>query len=432
MTKNRLPSFRQRATIAFGIYAFAVLLVVLAIGHSFNERVEESVWQTMLEIELEQLDNLRKLGAQAQLGARVHTYIQPVAGPVTIAIPDAIVRLRPGFHDDVKLNDKIWAVLVQDDAEGRIYQAFDITQMEAQEERFMLWGLSGLALILLLLTVLAYYLAGKLSAPLRALARDISAREPALVNAQARPGVHPPAGDLETARIAAALDDYLARIQGFLKREQEFLAAVSHELRTPISVIHGANEVLSQYPDLPGHLRLPLARINRASLDANATLTALLFLAREETASSHFDEDFRIDDCIRELVRDLSPLLKNQQQIQIMALEAVTINAPARLAGIALGNILRNAIQHSQSGTITIHLRDSVFTVSDQGPGLPDAAIAQLLSLTPLPEKTLEGYGLYLVQRIALRLGWRIRLRSDEQTGSSIAVHFRDTNVQAQ
>ena len=421
MIKLPLPSFRKRATVAFAIYSFAVVLVVIAIGQSFNERVEESIWNTMLKIEVDQLETLRQLGPNATPGKRVHTYVQPVEGPPLLAIPAEISRLRVGFHDDVEIDDRIWAVLVQSDSLGKVYLGFDITELEADEEAFQNWGLIGIAVMLVLLTGLGYFIAGRVSDPVLALAREVAGRDP---DNRAPITVH--RSDLETTQIAAAIDGYLSRIDGLLRREKEFLAAVSHELRTPISVISGANDILSGHSELPDHIRRPLDRIMRAANDANTTLTALLFLAREDEKKSIEYEVCRVDKLIPNLVSDHEHLLNDRQTIRFGDLDATQVHAPARLVSIALGNVLRNAIQHGQAGPIDISLRGGIFTVTDVGPGMPEAIITQLAAQQQQPMKTVAGYGLYIVQRIAIRLGWQLQIESEQGKRTMVSLVLRE------
>lgn len=422
MIKLPLPSFRSRATIAFAIYAFSVVLVVVVIGHGFNERVEESVWNTMLQIEIEQLEALRQLGPDANPTKRVRTYVQPLEGKPLIPIPPEILRLRPGFHDDVLLDDRVWAVLVQEDSQGKVFLAFDITQLEADEEKFQNLGLMGIAVMLALLTALGYVIAGRVTAPVLALAREVAARnpdEPPLLSARKR-------SDLETAQIAAAIDSYLSRIDALLRREKEFLAAVSHELRTPIAVISGANDILKGYEGLPENVRRPLERIGRAANDASATLTVLLFLAREDEKKSIEFESCRVDKLISNLVSDHEHLLNERQQIRLGELESTKIHAPPRLVSIALGNVLRNAIQHGQAGPIDIRLQGGTFTVTDVGPGIPEDTISQLTAQQQHPIKTVAGYGLYIVQRIATRLGWQLNIKSEKGKFTSVSLLLRE------
>jgi signal transduction histidine kinase len=54
----------------------------------------------------------------------------------------------------------------------------------------------------------------------------------------------------EVGELAAALDDYAARMTALVKRDREFNADVSHELRTPLAVIRGAVETDAGQPDL--------------------------------------------------------------------------------------------------------------------------------------------------------------------------------------
>lgn len=103
------------------------------------------------------------------------------------------------------------------------------------------------------------------------------------------------------------------------------------------------------------------------------------------------------------------------------------IRLPRVPAQRVFGNLVDNAVRHHDrdGGTITIALgetdRDHVFTVSDDGPGIPekytDKAFAIFQTLRPRDESEGSGMGLALVRKTLAALGGNIQLAPAAEDG---------------
>jgi signal transduction histidine kinase len=96
------------------------------------------------------------------------------------------------------------------------------------------------------------------------------------------------------------------------------------------------------------------------------------------------------------------------------------------MAYIALGNLVRNAIQHSYAGDVEIALRDRVFSVTDHGPGMSAEEIgrAYAAGVRRATAGRQGGLGLYIIQRICARFGWRLEFDSAPGRGTTARLDF--------
>src|SRR5690606_16427342 len=162
----------------------------------------------------------------------------------------------------------------------------------------------------------------------------------------------------EINRIARAFDVYLERLDQFVERERSFTAAASHELRTPLSVMLGALDVLDAQALTPASQRAA-ARLRRACDEMRAFIEATLLLAREESSTIQDPAPTRLKAVLHGLLEDMQPQLQERRiQVSVEVAEDFVLDQPASLLQILLGNLLRNAIEHTHDGRIDVQLED--------------------------------------------------------------------------
>jgi signal transduction histidine kinase len=97
---------------------------------------------------------------------------------------------------------------------------------------------------------------------------------------------------------------------------------------------------------------------------------------------------------------------------------------PPSVVTIVIGNLLRNAIAHTERGTILIRLRDRTVSIQDSGKGIPAEALAQEFDRHFSTDSGGSGIGLYLVKTICDRYGWKVDLRSTLGKGTTVVLSF--------
>ena len=102
----------------------------------------------------------------------------------------------------------------------------------------------------------------------------------------------------------------------------------------------------------------------------------------------------------------------------------------AAILDVVVGNLLRNAIFHSESTEVEVELGAHSLTVRDFGRGIPTEMQSRMfdrhVSAGGDPARDL-GIGLALVNRICAHFRWELSMDSTPGKGTAIAVDFGDS-----
>ncbi len=338
-------------------------------------------------------------------------------------IPAAIKSLPPGIHN-VDVGGVDYRALVADRKGTRYFMLFDTENQHRRETQFFRF----LAIFALFMTVSSaaggFLLAIRVTAPVTRLAEEVSQAEPGDRNLS----LSKLARNDEVGELARTFDRYLRRLQEFVEREGYFTADVSHELRTPLAIILGSVEVMEQDETLPARQRERIARIKRAVQDMIELTNALLLMAREHVASAE-EQPCHVGEVVRSCVDKHQHLIGDRQirmEAQLAAEPNLMVERP--LLEIVIGNLIRNALFHTEAGTVSVRLEDERLIVSDTGAGMhPDELAHALERYYKGSSSAGSGVGLSLVKRICDRYGWRITLDSEPGRGTTAEIAFSAT-----
>lgn len=353
-----------------------------------------------------------------------HAANLPVEMPTGLSFyqGDAIPRSLRGFPQGVSeiyVDGNELHILAGKDANGD-YVVVDRTS-EYDKIESVVYSMIGAGLLgfLVLSFFTGRYVARRIVAPIIALSHavrsgDTQTELPLLANEDEM-------GDL--ARSFAARTDELKR---FLDRERFFTGDVSHELRTPLTVIIGAAEIISAQAQEQPVLHAAAERILRTATEAADCVTVLLLLAR---APELIDAPETV---MSEMVQE-----EMERSRHLVAHKAVTLDyvvdadfsvlARRELLAAAIGNLIRNACQYTNKGSVVVTVNRSSVTVEDTGPGMPQAVRARLLN-EPLPPDQAgsagSGLGLALVTRICEYLGASLHVEQRTHGGTRFIIVF--------
>jgi heavy metal sensor kinase len=248
-------------------------------------------------------------------------------------------------------------------------------RMQAQLREILVVLVLGLPVVVGLAGVGGYVLARRALLPIDQLGAE--ARRITAERLHERLSV-PNAQD-EIGRLAAVVNDTLARLESSFDQLRRFTADASHELRTPLSVIRGIGEMglretrtPAEYKDAIGSMLEEVDRLTRL-------VDTLLRLSRGDAATVRLTrEAVDLGQLARDVVSSLGILAEERQQkVDLDVGENVQVSADRLVLRDAITNVIDNAIKYSPKGsTIQVRVgangRDATVAIADQGPGIAE------------------------------------------------------------
>lgn len=423
--KRRLTQRILRWLLA---YAVAVSALVAAGGYIIHERVERLAWDSVLRAELGdfQQDRLASPGYRWRDTETLRLF----GAPGTPALPSALAALPGGLHDDQTVNG-VHSVVLRANLDGTpVAMALDLSGFDSAEGAITAAVAGGTVVLILLLGLGVMWRLGREVAPLSELARQVGQLEP---GEQTQHVALSPRAGIELSVIAAAFNGFLDRTQAYVQRERAFIATTSHELRTPVAVIGGAADLLLAQPDLLPTARMQAARIARMAAEVEQLISLLLMLARDPARLASISEAIALEQLLPQIVEDHRHLLGAKAlALQLEPPQRCEIQAPPGVVQAALGNLLRNAIEHSDSGEIRVRLMpDATVVIEDPGHGMTPEQVSEIYGRLARGDGTADsvgsgiGIGIDLLSRLCDHFGWRLQFDSTPDSGTTTTLRFR-------
>ena len=404
--------------MAFGLLAAAALSLQ---SYRSQALIEHRIWRNILESVASTYAEQRALNPDVTLprtGILRSWYVQDHAP--TPGMPAFLAPLAPGYYSSEGWSgmevEVAFHALITPIGTGKLITFLDIDELESQQNRdAMLTGLWGIAFLALIAAVIGW-LHTNLVRPVRDLAERMQAIDPG-IKGQRLPTAY---RQQEIQIIARASNSHLERVEKFIERERSLLDQASHEFRTPISVIAGAVDIL-RMQELPAIAQPALERIRSTVESFSEIMVALLYLARETPHSAVPQEITAIHMLLPKLMADHEYLLQDKPvRFRAVDLEPTVIEAPEAMVRIAVGNLIRNAIENTSEGCIEVSIGNGVVTISDSGTGFDPVEAARRYrdSLRAAVPVRGQGLGMFLISRICDRFGWQFSIETLPASGT--------------
>lgn len=421
----RNPSGRRslRRRIILGLISYLIILTLALLANDFvvNERAEELVWNGLLNSEMNYLIDRRNKSAD---------YEWPDTDTIAIFELDAnnkrhapLLGLKPGLYDEFIFEDKMRVMLIRAVNGRSVALLLDIDNLEKTEHIAENRIFIAAGIVSVILCLLIAWASGWLVKPLKDVAQQIQKLSPDKKNQTI---ILPKNSSVELEIIADAMNTYISRNELFLEREREFINMASHELRTPLSVIDGVVKLSLDDTDIPEKTRNRLFRIQDSISNVNEMIMLLLVLAKDPERIKESNELIFLDQVLIEIIKDHTFLadMKNVS-ITLQEMQKIELLAPLQMVKCTLGNLLRNAIEHSHGGDILIKLdKDSTVTIENRNDQLSLQEISELYGrLARKSSRTGSGLGLDLISRLCTHCNWELTFTPDADT-ITFAVKF--------
>lgn len=438
----RRPSLRRRLLWLVGmpvitLWLVAGLWLVQRTAHESREMFDRELQRTaasVLAIVMVMPDGAVKIRAakshQHKKYQRPEIVVRDRAGRLLLdasMLPAALAGADEPQFRTVRQKGESWRVYQRWDRGHRYWiqvaaPLHDRQQLLAADVGALLLPLAGLLLLLPLAIWLG--LRGGL-APLRRVSRAIAA-QPAQTPILTRDDVP---GEL--LQLTRTVDELVANLDNALLRERRFTADAAHELRHPLSVLRMELDLASVATD-EGARRAHLQRA-RDGLERMERLVAqLLTLARVESLDLLADAG-PVDAAklAREVVAEAGERAAPRDiNLALRADVAVYVRASAGLLGVALRNLVDNAIAHGRPrGEVGVAITRQgeviEFAVEDDGPGMPEAQAARLGERFLRGSRSSgSGLGLSIVQTIASLHGGDVAITRSARGGARVVLRL--------
>jgi signal transduction histidine kinase len=275
--------------------------------------------------------------------------------------------------------------------------------------------------VLLLASVVAFVISGRVLAPLR----EVTDTARAITETDLTRRI-PVEGHDEIADLAHTFNAMLDRLEEAFATQKAFLSDAGHELRTPITIIRGHIELLGDDPQE----REEVVELVCDELDRMSRLVdELLVLARAGRPDFLQLEPVDLETFTKELLAKATALGPRDWRLESSASGRIT--ADRQRLTQAVMNLARNAAEHTGEDD-RISLGSSLagsgvrFWVSDTGPGVPDADRVRIFERFARAggQRTSDGLGLGLaiVRAIAEAHGGQAVLENGSSRGATFAI----------
>jgi signal transduction histidine kinase len=399
----------------FGVYGATAVLKDVLIKHALQQEAEW-FWQRHSDDPEHHIpDTFNMMG-----------YLVPKGASETV-VPESLRGLAPGYHSMPEAMGGS-LVYVDDAPKGKLLLVFKQTQVNKLAFWFGAVPLTFVLIVIYAIAWLTYRSSHRAISPLIWLANQVQQWDPKRPDATALNAENLPVDvQGEALVLASSLHEFASRIDAFVQRERNFTRDASHELRTPMTVIRMAGDLLLADESLSPHAERTVQRIQSSVGDMESLVEAFLIMARDGDVGLP-DEDFVVNEVIHDEMDNARALLGHKPvELSIDEAAAFALRAPPRVFAVLFGNLLRNACNYTDTGSVTVRVLPGKVVIEDTGVGMGSDELAHVFDAFYRGGEQRQGghgIGLNIVRRLSERFGWPVSLDSEAGKGTRATVLF--------
>jgi two-component system sensor histidine kinase MtrB len=319
-----------------------------------------------------------------------------------------------------------------------LYLVYDIT--DAQETLdFMQSTLAfGGLIMILLLGVVAYFVTGRIVAPVANAAEVAEALAQGALDKRLPERGQDVVATLARSfnKMAQSLEAQIGELSKLSKMQQRFVSDVSHELRTPLTTIKLSAEMLEARSDeLDERAKMSLNRLVSQVARFEVLLNDLLEISRYDAHAEVAElEATNVSNLVSTVSSGLEPLAETlgcELQVKLPK-QTVEAEIDRRRIERVIRNLVSNAIEHGAGKPIVIELGQSktavAVSVTDFGVGMTRAQMDRVFDRfwrgDPSRKRTTGGTGLGLaisLEDTHLHNGW-LQVTSKPNHGTTFRI----------
>ena len=243
-------------------------------------------------------------------------------------------------------------------------------------------------------------------------------------------------------QMFSAMDQFATMLQArgeARQKEKEFLKStisdISHQLKTPLAALTMYQEIIAGEPDNPDTIRVFSEKMGISLKRIKQLIEAMLKITRLDAGGIVFEQQKNpVYEVVSHGINELK--LRAKQENKEIILEGdrnQTVTCDLEWTGEAIGNIVKNALDHTDSGGV-VHI---VWTLSpamvriqikDNGSGISPEDIHHIFKRFYRGKKSLDtqgiGLGLPLAKAIVEGQKGVISVKSELGAGTTFTISF--------
>jgi two-component system, OmpR family, phosphate regulon sensor histidine kinase PhoR len=247
------------------------------------------------------------------------------------------------------------------------------------------------------------------------------------------------------AEAAAETQTHRARAERSDQSRRELIVNASHELRTPVASISAHVEsLLKPGRAIDEETRKYLSVVATETERLGSLVDDVLVLARADADELHLDiRPVEIPELLDRVCDALAPLARRERNLSLVHSSAPGLRravADRDRLGQVLGNLIRNAVNHTpEGGIISVEASDTadriIVSVSDTGIGMDPGELALIFDRFYRTDQSRargtggSGLGLAIVRDLLVAMGATIDVDSTPGRGSTFRIFLRPEGV---
>lgn len=264
----------------------------------------------------------------------------------------------------------------------REYNEYFIQTVNPQKEGFneifdSPWLMS--VIVMCVAFPILFFLSWRLTRPVKEL--RLAANAIALGDLKTNPKIENQ-GIKELRDVGRSFNQMVTALQDLNQYQQRLLADISHELKTPLARLQLAVAIIRRRNGESSEID----RIENEIQKLNTMILDLLSLSRQQVNSNLARAKFPVQQIWFDILEDAKfEMNENGLALEIHnhipPSERYYINGNCQLLSSAVENVIRNAKKYAEtrvSVVLTIHKKNLVIDIEDDGPGVPESEYEQI------------------------------------------------------
>lgn len=211
------------------------------------------------------------------------------------------------------------------------------------------------------------------------------------------------------------------------RQKDDIISAISHEFKNPIAIISGYSQTLIEDENLSPTLKIKFLNKILSNSNKMSQIVDKLRLTLKLQDNNHklILNKVSIKKIVENSISDLKIKYKNRE-IKVLGVDK-EINADEILIGIAISNLIENALKYSQEDVI-IEINENSISIRDKGIGISQENLENIFKkyyrATSNNWNNSLGLGLFIVKSILNVHNFKLEINSKIGNGSTFKIYY--------